>query len=223
METDEQPLVTPNFNNQKISLKWLMPVLIIVAVVGVGFGIAGVVIGMQKSNMVKDLEGHLAKKTEKLAEAENASLKQENCLPSTNDSVEEGETPNTEVQDNTAITPTVNAESAHNYIYVSEWGKKVNLPDGMTVPSYKYVASSDSLCVNAAQVREGMHYAPRFAVVDSDINCLAMIAREFDDNHQYKFVHYGPQAVISDADDKYEQEWEAASVNMLAKMTVEDF
>lgn len=218
METNnsnQSPVITTGALDSKPSQKqkYTMIALAVVAAIGVGFGIVGTVIGLQKSNDVRNLEVQLAEKTENLGDVSELP---DNCSPTTISAGEEQE-----LQENL----TVDSDSGQKYIYVSEWGKRYRIPDNLTSVSFAYNSADNgnqSLCVTGVKVIPGgMHYFPEFGNIFPEgvhgANCLGTVVREWNSqSNQYDFRYYHPQAVYSDGAE--EINWEVESTNLIQEM-----
>ena len=216
MEPNNQILTNPvDASNQSDRKRtYAMVTLVVVAVLGVGFGITGMVLGMQKSNEIQDLETQLAEKVEDERETVETI---NDCSPTPVAAEEESSS-----QENVAAS----AELAKDYIYVGAWGKKFKIPSSLKTVSFVYDGAYDYLCVSGVKYIEGgMHYFPEFASIEwssDNHHCLGVLSREWSESgYQYRYSH--PQALYGDDG---EVDWETGSVDLVQELltkNMEDF
>ena len=209
MEQDIAKAV-PAVNSDKLNdgRGWKVATVVasIVAVCGVGFGVYGMMQGLQKNNQISDLK---------------VQIKEEDGTVTTI------ETPEIETTTNNGTTVTITDSVASEkvdskkYLYVGPWGIKIAIPDSLRTVNYAYSAK-DTLCVSGVKYREGMQYFPDFADIKKNSPGLSCVSRVLKDGYSpddspleaYDYIIEGPQVIYDETD----KDWEVESVQEIQKM-----
>ena len=115
-ETPTTPVVE---NKQKSGngLKIATAIACIVAVCGIGFGVFGMMQNTEKDSQISDLKNQVATLNNKIVSIEN--------------------------DNDTSEKPTDNPSSAtgnsKDYVYISEWGIKIKIPEGLGYVDYSFI------------------------------------------------------------------------------------
>lgn len=203
----------------------LMIVLAIVAVLGVGFGI----FGMVSAGKAKDEKQELATELTTQQEAVQ-KIEEQLWVTVEKESEREGE----ELQE-------VMVSSSEEYIYIGQWGVKIKIPENLKNVGYMY-DNRGVLHVNG--VADGGQYVPEFIfALERNGNGLGTLLRHHKDEAKpetvkvgeiamstdegrsfgevvysdgnWFFTYYGPQALVGSEDDK---DWEVRSVQLVKEM-----
>ena len=147
------------------------------------------------------------------------------------------------VEENTGVSPIESPEqvpvwkTTQGYIYITEWGIKLKIPDDLTSVSYildqKY---RPSICFNA--VKAGVQYFPAFADVAKNpggMGCLTRVATTEGNNDaatgmsfgskvftykEYSYFYTAPAKVYSQ--DAAERGLEATAVQIIKNMITDN-
>lgn len=208
----EEPKVEVADEPNKMSKKSIigMTILTIIALAGVAFGIWGV---KEKNNIEKSIATGTTSTSEKMVD----------CITEKDLDEDEGVI---DIDD-------YNVGSIEDYIYVSEWGIKIEIPDGLSTVSYKFAhgAGFTKLVIWGADCSEGQcQYFPDFADADKNASGLGAVIRypkgtelspaskpEYvfsDDEYDYYYAHV--QAVYST--DQSEIDHEVETVELVTEM-----
>lgn len=208
---EERPTVeTALSQNEKMSKTSIigMVILTIIALAGVAFGIWGI---KEKD----DIEKSLATGT---TSEQTVDCITEKDLDEDEDVIDIDDTAMRFVED---------------YIYVSEWGIKIEIPDGLSTVSYKFAhgAGFTKLVLWGADCSEEQcQYFPDFADADKNVSGLGVVLRYpagtelspasqpelifSDGEYDYRYAHV--QAAYST--DQSEIEHEVETVNLITEM-----
>ena len=179
----------------------------VVAVCGIGFGVYGMMQGLQKNNQISDLKVQIKEEDGTVTAIET---------PEIETTTDNGTT--------VTITDSVASEKVDSkkYLYVGPWGIKIAIPDSLRAVNYAYSAQ-DTLCVSGVKYREGgMHYFPDFADIKKNSPGLSCVSRVLKDGYSpddspleaYDYIIEGPQATYDEAD----EDWEVESVQEVRRM-----
>lgn len=146
MESNNIQTLTTAPNRLGRKYIYVMVVMVIITVAGVGFGIFGMVTGTNKTNDARELEVRLEQKDEALKRLEERS----------------GMT--VEVEDKDEISETVvDVVAAKDYIYIGEWGIKIKVPENLHSVSYVFYGGKNLLYVSGVVCGNGRcQYYPAF-------------------------------------------------------------
>ena len=129
-------------------------VLGVLMLMGVGFGIYGMVMKGQATSENRQLKEEVKIKDDRIASFEE----------SLGMMVGESETAEPEENEGKVGKPVVEAAVAKTgYIYIGEWGIKIKIPEDLGGVSYTYNARG-YVCVSGA--KRGIQYAPEFADIE---------------------------------------------------------
>lgn len=194
-------------------------VLGVLMLMGVGFGIYGMVMKGQATSENRQLKEEVKIKDDRIASFEE----------SLGMMVGESETAEPEENEGKVGKPVVEATVAKTgYIYIGEWGIKIKIPEDLGGVSYMYNARG-YVCVSGA--KRGIQYAPEFADIEKNLPGLGCVRRYHvsDEEHKYStektqigdyvYMYSGPQAVYSM--DAEEQKMELEAVQLIKTMLTE--
>ena len=199
-ETPTTPVVE---NKQKSGngLKIATAIACIVAVCGIGFGVFGMIQNTEKDSQISDLKNQVATLNNKIVSIEN--------------------------DNDTSEKPTGNPSSAtgnsKDYVYISEWGIKIKIPEGLGYIDYSFInyisdgeneypSDYSAIAFNGVASSSNKTAANEYLRQARVVNCyVASISRTpkttfeirgqliYEDNN-YNYVYNHAQAVCSNGD-----------------------
>lgn len=227
---------SPTISKNRQKNKYLIPMIIlaVIALGGICFGIFGMVMNGKSNQETKDLRADLEQKTEALNLAEEKLGAKIEVEPETQTPDEEPSSSNN-----------ANISASRNYIYVGEWGIKIQVPEELKSVSYNFIGGKDYLYVSGITCGNGQcQYYPQF-LEDAVMNGsgLGALARYSKNDGTYTpqtengvkiLVHNGISVgtVVYEDDTYYivyghpngifgtgeEQEWARSSIDLIEDM-----
>lgn len=177
--------------------------LALLAAGGIGFGVWAILDGNQKT----------AKLNEQITDLRAQLAEQQ-------PTIDEDAT----IDDSTTI-------DSQNFIYINDWGLKIQIPDNLSTVSFVYNATGDAstLCVNGAKYNN-QQYEPDFLNIDTNqLGCVYRIYKNPNNDScinfrgitifeqsDYCWKYIGPQVVYST--DENEIQWEFESAGLIREM-----
>lgn len=201
--------------------KMPMIALAILAVLGLGFGVFGMVLAGGKSSEIASLKEDNAKKTEAINKIE------ENLGTEVIKVEEENGTEKVEIVE-------IATTSSGQYVYIGQWGIKLRIPDEIGSVQYTFdgYATNQAFCVSGQ--KKGAQAVAKFADLLGSVHesagpmgCLTRTTdktgptpsatRVYEDDN-YSYVYAGPQAIMGD---EWTKDEEVETVGLIKKMLTE--
>lgn len=195
-------------------LKVFAAIASVVALAGIGFGVYG---------MMQSTKAPQASDIKVQVKAQDGTL-------TTVDAPTVEKTNNNGTVVTIVDTPKMTADEMRHYIYISQWGIKIKMPETLTITGYKYVmdAGMETVYISGIDCSENgrCQYAPEFSNMKIENHSLGAVSRQNSEGYEltdnaklvttigdYVYSYGHPHSVSST--DESEKEWEVKSVEAI--------